>query len=383
MRAHNIYPAVNVDDVFMKRLKKSIEENTDETYTLFSPYDVPELCDLYGEEFEKKYLEHEERFLKHPELYNLNTKVVEVKKIARILVSMLTESGFPYWTFIDTINKANPYPELGKIRTGNLCQEVMLPANEFEIAVCNLGSLNLGRINGDLKLLEESTRVLARFLDNSIDITSYPHPDCYTTQMRQRANGLGVLGEAEYIACNKIHFGSQEHLEKIDEIYGLIDRVTREVSQELAEEKGSCQIPGIRNAYRLCIAPNTTTGLYASTTSGCEPVYKTAWVEHKGNIPNVTMTAPHINADNFEYYKSAFEIDQYALIDATARRQKYIDMSISFSLFFDANKSKGIDLIKQYIYAWEKGIKSLYYLRNVKVDNKIETPDIACVGCAN
>lgn len=385
MRAHNINMAVNVDDVFMERLTDSIENNVSRTYTQFDPYDVPELLEVYGEEFKKKYEEHEKRFLTNPELYNPNTEVVDVKVIARWMIEVQLELGFPYVTFIDTVNRANPHPEFGRIRTGNLCQEVMLPAEDNQIAVCNLGSVNFARINGDEDLLRKAVRVLGRFLDNSIDTTTYPHPFAEETQMLYRANGMGVMGESEYIARNKIHFGSDEHMEVIDRLYGIMDEETRKLSKELAEEKGSCGVPGERNAYRMCIAPNTSTGLFASTTSGCEPAYGHTWVEKKGQVPSVTMTAPGLTLDNWDYYKDAFNIDQYKMIDATARRQKYVDMSISHSFFLDLSKGlNGLDLLKLYIYAWKKGLKSAYYVRSkVKRNEDLQDVQISCSGCAN
>lgn len=385
MRAHNINMAVNVDDVFMERLKDSIENNVSRTYTQFDPYDVKDLFDVYGDEFKKRYEEHERKFLENPKHYNPNTEVVDVKTIARWMIEVQLELGFPYVTYIDTINKANPHPELGKIRTGNLCQEVMLPAEDDQIAVCNLGSINFARINGDEELLRKSVRVLGRFLDNSIDVTEYPHPFAYETQMKYRANGMGVMGEAEYIAKNKIHFGSEEHLAEIDRLYGIMDETTKELSRELALEKGSCGIEGERNAYRMCVAPNTSTGLFASTTSGCEPVYGHTWIEKKGQVPSITMTAPGLTLDNWDYFKDAFNIDQYKMIDATSRRQKYVDMSISHSLFFDMSDGKnGLDLLKLYIYAWDKGLKSVYYIRSkMKRNDQLEDVQIQCTGCAN
>lgn len=384
MRAHNISPAVNVDDVFMERLVDAYENKNPRTYTLFDPYDVPELLDLYGEEFKERYEYHENRFQEDPSIYNPNTKVVKVIEIARWLISAQSDNGFPYVTYIDTVNKGNPHPEFGKIRTGNLCQEVMLPADDYQIAVCNLGSINLARIGMDFDLLAKASKVLSRFLDNSIDTTTYPHENAERTQKLYRANGVGVMGEAELIALNQIHFGSEEHLELIDKIYSTIDKATRESSKELAALKGSCGAEGERNAYRMCIAPNTSTGLFASTTSGCEPVYGRSWVESKGQVPSIPMTAPGLTLDNWEYYLDAFNIDQKAMINATSRRQKYIDMSISHSFFYDTSKMNGANLLELYIHAWKMKLKSVYYVRS-KVDRNenLEDVKIQCSACAN
>lgn len=200
-----------------------------------------------------------------------------------------------------------------------------------------------------------------------------------------------MLGEAEFVANKQVYFGSDEHLELIDLVYGTIANTALEYSKELAVEKGSSIVEGLRNLYRMCIAPNTSSGIFASTTAGCEPAYAKVWIESKQKLHNIRMTAPNINVENFKYYQNAFEIDQKRMITASGRRQKYIDMSISHSIFkaLDGD-TKASDILHLVIHAWKEGLKSIYYLRskqptNSFLDDEIKTSngDISCVGCTN
>lgn len=390
-RAHNLSIAVAADDVFMERWEEynrlsnnnaSIEEIREITYTLFDPYDVPDLCEKYGEDFKKRYLEYEKEFLNNPKKFNSNTEVVPVGKVVHAILSTIAKTNYPYVTFIDTVNNKHRFPELGIIRCGNLCQEVMMPADDDQIAVCNLASINLARTSDNLDILEETSKVLVRFLDNSIDTTRYPHINAEKTQKRYRSIGIGCMGEAEYIAVNKIHFGSDEHKDYINKIYGFIRNVVEKTSNELVNEKGSCAIEGVRNAYLMCVAPNTSSGVFGSTTSGIEPTYGRVFTDSRTGNYAMRITAPKINIDNYEYYKTAFEIDQYKMIDMTAERQKHIDMSISHSIFKDMNNCSLLELSSLYVYAWKKGLKSLYYLRGKKNNDKADEKE-NCTMCAN
>lgn len=121
LRGHNLYTAINFDDVFMSRLDEAISSGEDRTYTLFDPYDVKVLCDKFGEDFKNEYIKLEEEFVKNPKKFNKNTRVMSVREIARKVLTSYCNTGFPYWTFIDTINNNHEHPFLGKIRTGNLC----------------------------------------------------------------------------------------------------------------------------------------------------------------------------------------------------------------------------------------------------------------------
>ena len=275
--------------------------------------------------------------------------------------------------------------------TGN-CVEITQPTDENHTAVCNLGSLNLGQ----LKTVEEmvqTSKILTRFLDSIVSVTDYPTLNSRETQLARRSIGIGVIGEAEWLAQNHIMYGSDEHEHSIIDIYGNVSNAIEDTSKELAKEKGSCVIDGIRNAYRMAIAPNTSSGLLAGSTCSCEPIYAREWAENS-KLGTYKMVAPHVTVDNLQYYPNAYELDQGRLLELTALRQKYVDMSISHSVYIDPtnymNTGKPVsarDIARLILKAHELGVKTLYYFRAKARKNTnleaTEKPKISCVGCEN
>lgn len=385
-RGQDLFYAVSASDLFIKRIK----ENT--KWTLFDPRDVPELSETWGEEFEKLYLQAEEDFLSGKRKFNPNTKQVEIADlVSKMMYNWVTE-GKLFWFFKDTVNRAHEHKHLGIIRSSNLCCEITMPTDENRTAVCNLGSINLSRVES-IEDLVKTSKLAARFLDDVIDVTEYHSERAEKTQKAMRSFGCGTIGEAEYIATRQIHYGSPEHIEVIKELYGTISNTLKETSIELAKERGSCEaVPGIRNAYRMAIAPNTSTSLFAGSVASCEPIYAKETVEIS-KLGNYKVMAPNISIDNIAYYKNAFEIDQKVLIDTNAIRQQFVDMSISQSLYIDATDYMGIgrpvsamDIIKLIIRAHSKGLKTLYYFRSKakKNDSAITGKGgITCSGCEN
>lgn len=385
-RGQDLFYAVSASDLFIKRIK----ENT--KWTLFDPRDVPELSETWGEEFEKHYLQAEEDFLSGKRKFNPNTKQIEIADlVSKMMYNWVTE-GKLFWFFKDTVNRAHEHKHLGIIRSSNLCCEITMPTDENRTAVCNLGSINLSRVES-IEDLTKTSKLAARFLDDVIDVTEYHSERAEKTQKAMRSFGCGTIGEAEYIATRQIHYGSPEHIEVIKELYGTISNTLKETSIELAKERGSCEaVPGIRNAYRMAIAPNTSTSLFAGSVASCEPIYAKETVEIS-KLGNYKVMAPNISIDNIAYYKNAFEIDQKVLIDTNAIRQQFIDMSISQSLYIDATDYMGtgrpvsaMDIIKLIIRAHSKGLKTLYYFRSKakKNDSAITGKGgITCSGCEN
>lgn len=385
-RGQDLFYAVSASDIFIKRIK----ENT--KWTLFDPRDVPELSETWGEEFEKHYLQAEEDFLSGKRKFNPNTKQIEIADlVSKMMYNWVTE-GKLFWFFKDTVNRAHEHKHLGIIRSSNLCCEITMPTDENRTAVCNLGSINLSRVES-IEDLTKTSKLAARFLDDVIDVTEYHSERAEKTQKAMRSFGCGTIGEAEYIATRQIHYGSPEHIEVIKELYGTISNTLKETSIELAKERGSCEaVPGIRNAYRMAIAPNTSTSLFAGSVASCEPIYAKETVEIS-KLGNYKVMAPNISIDNIAYYKNAFEIDQKVLIDTNAIRQQFIDMSISQSLYIDATDYMGtgrpvsaMDIIKLIIRAHSKGLKTLYYFRSKakKNDSAITGKGgITCSGCEN
>ena len=385
-RAQDLFLAASIPDIFIKRIKES------GMWTLFDPRDVPELTETYGDEFTAKYEEAERNFIQGIGKWNPNTKQIPVKELLGKMIYNWSTEGKLFWFFKDTVNRAHEHKDLGIIRSSNLCVEITQPTDENHTAVCNLGSLNLGQ----LKTIEEmvqTSKILTRFLDSIVSVTDYPTLNSRETQLARRSIGIGVIGEAEWLAQNHIMYGSDEHEHSIIDIYGNVSKAIEDTSKELAKEKGSCIIDGIRNAYRMAIAPNTSSGLLAGSTCSCEPIYAREWAENS-KLGTYKMVAPHVTVDNLKYYPNAYELDQGRLLELTALRQKYVDMSISHSVYIDPtnymNTGKPVsarDIARLILKAHELGVKTLYYFRAKARKNTnleaTEKPKISCVGCEN
>lgn len=321
-----------------------------------------------------------------PVKHNYNRVATEFVRVVSVV-----DEGYVMATYCGNEPKRHKLMFNG-VLTGN-CMEVTQPTDENTTAVCNLGSLNLGQLD-TIEDMIKTAKVLTRFLDNVIQVSNYSSPQVERTQIARRSMGIGVIGEAEYIATRHIDYGSGEHKVLADEMYSKISEAIEMTSRELAAEKGGCEVdPTIRNAYRMAIAPNTSSGLLAGSTCSCEPVFAREWSENS-KLGTYKMVAPHIAIDNINYYKNAYEIDQGKLLEMTAIRQKYIDMSISHSVYIDPNDYQGTgkpvtakDIARLILKAHELSIKTLYYFRSkAKKNDKLDTaekPKIACVGCEN
>jgi ribonucleoside-diphosphate reductase alpha chain len=279
-RAHDLFPAIWINDLFMKRVQE------DAIWSLFDPYQAKELSLLHGEAFEKRYLEMEndDSFLKER---------IKAKDLWRKILTSYFETGSPFLCFKDNANKANPNDHYGVIRSSNLCTEIFqnttpnhylikakfedgdfLTFEEEEIvkvdggvekpakkitaldsidgrqvfivekekvdgatAVCNLASVNLSRINTK----EDIDRIVPtaiRALDNVIDLNFYPLEKVKRTNLKSRSIGLGVMGEAQMLAEHGIAWGSQEHFDKVDEVLEAVSYNAISASSDLAVEKG-------------------------------------------------------------------------------------------------------------------------------------------------
>lgn len=468
-RTHDLFPALWICDLFMKR----VSENA--LWSLFDPYECGELTDLYGEEFEKKYIELEE----NPDIFK---EKINAKDLWKKILTNYFESGLPFLCFKDNANRVNPNSHKGIIRSSNLCTEifqntmptsysvkvefddgsfghyeqneevkldsgVIKKANKLtsldsidnksifiterigsggETAVCNLASINLSKINTK----EDIARVVPiaiRMLDNVIDLNFYPSRKVRATNLKNRAIGLGVMGEAEMLATSQIEWGSKEHFEKIDKLMELISFNAIESSSNLALEKGSYEefsgsnwskgiFPidlantealkltertlldvcdwdslrekvkkdGLRNGYLMAIAPTSSISILVGTTQTIEPIYRKKWYEENlsGMIPNVV---PNLTLNTYNFYKNAYEIEQLDIIKAAAIRQKWIDQGQSVNIFMDLSKASGKYLNEIYTLAWKLGLKSTYYLRSQSPDAEKQTNDVMdrSVECFN
>ena len=234
-RTHDLNTAVWVPDLFMKRLINN------ETWTLFSPDEAPELHHTYGSKFEEVYTKYEK--LADEGKIRLFKKI-PAKKLWRKLITMLYETGHPWITFKDPCNVRSPQDHAGMIYSSNLCTEITLNTSRDEHAVCNLGSVNLSRHidengNIDWEKLKDTVKLAVRMLDNVIDLNFYPTKEAENANLRHRAIGLGMMGFQDVLFKKRIPFDTWEAVELSDKIMEFISYYAILASSELARERGT------------------------------------------------------------------------------------------------------------------------------------------------
>lgn len=375
--AKELFIGSSMSDIFMERVQ------TNGTWTMFDPYDVPQLTEIYGEEFTKEYIRLEARLAASPESFTNAPTVVEAKELWKKMQKYYWETGMPFIFFKDSANNAHEAPEVGIIRSTNLCTEIFQAADENKTILCNLGSINLAKVHTE----EQMARVVpiaARMLDNISDLNYYAIPKTEANQKHTRAIGMGIAGEAEMLANMHIMYGSEKHIEVLHEVYGRFAKYSDQASIDLGTEKGEwAPGKGFRNAYRRAIAPTSSIGILLGTSACHEPVFGKVWVE-ENKIGAMKVTAPGITPNNFAFYVDAYVVDQEDAVRATATRQRYIDQGISHNMYFRPGTS-GKKVFDTIMLAHKLGMKSLYYLRSESPSlNEEDTRDtsVACFGCA-
>ncbi|AGF49312.1 ribonucleoside-diphosphate reductase subunit alpha [Candidatus Kinetoplastidibacterium galati] len=237
-RTHDMNTSNWIPDLFMKR----VMENKD--WTLFSPSDCPDLHEKYGKDFEQAYNKYETK--------TINGEIKLFKKIPAVslwrkMLSMLFETGHPWITFKDTCNVRSPQQHIGVIHSSNLCTEITLNTNETEIAVCNLGSINLNnhmKISNsnsfelDLKKLQKTTTIAMRMLDNIIDINYYAVLKAKQSNEKHRPVGLGIMGFQDCLHMMRISYASNEAIDFADKSMEAICYYSYLASSNLAKERG-------------------------------------------------------------------------------------------------------------------------------------------------
>ena len=233
-RTHDMNTANWVPDLFMKRVFE------DGDWTLFSPNDVPDLHDLYGAAFEARYNEYEARAARG-ELKP--SKTLKAQGLWRKMLGMIFETGHPWVTFKDPCNLRSPQQHAGVVHSSNLCTEITLNTSADEIAVCNLGSVNLpqhienGVLNQDK--LRKTVRTAIRMLDNVIDINYYSVPQAEKSNLRHRPIGLGIMGFQDALYKIDVPYASDDAVAFADQSMEAISYYAIESSSELAVERGS------------------------------------------------------------------------------------------------------------------------------------------------
>jgi ribonucleoside-diphosphate reductase alpha chain len=235
-RTHDMNTANWIPDLFMKRVQENKE------WTLFSPHDVADLHDLYGSEFDQAYAEYEAK-AESGEIKLF--KKVSALDMWRKMLTLLFETGHPWITFKDPCNIRSPQQHVGSIHSSNLCTEITLNTSNDEIAVCNLGSVNLPQHITDGELdqakLERTIRTAMRMLDNVIDINYYSVPQARRSNLRHRPVGIGIMGFQDALYQKGIAYGSEQAVYFADESMEKVSYCAIKASAELAQERGAYQ----------------------------------------------------------------------------------------------------------------------------------------------
>ena len=334
-RTHDMNTANWVPDLFMKRVEQ------DKNWTLFSPGETPELHDLIGKEFEAKYEEYERK----AEAGEMDqAKSIPAKELWRKMLTMLFETGHPWITFKDSCNLRSPQQHTGVIHSSNLCTEITLNTSADEIAVCNLGSVNLARHMKDGALDEEKVKqtvsTAIRMLDNVININYYSVDTAKNSNLKHRPIGLGMMGFQDALYEQNIAYCSDEAVNFADKSMELISYCAIGASSDLAKERGKYEtfdgslwskgiLPkdsieilaenrgseylnvdrsetldwdtlrqrvmtdGMRNSNVMAIAPTATISNITGVTQSIEPTYQNLYV--KSNLSGeFTIVNPHL-----------------------------------------------------------------------------------------
>lgn len=236
-RTHDMNTANWIPDLFMKRvMEKGV-------WTLFSPSDAPDLHDKVGKAFEEAYTGYEAKAARGElKLF----KTIQALDLWRKMLSMLFETGHPWITFKDPCNIRSPQQHVGVVHSSNLCTEITLNTNDSEIAVCNLGSINMPahmkEIDGELRLdhvkLQKTIRTAMRMLDNVIDINYYAVKKARDSNLRHRPVGLGIMGFQDCLHMMRIPYASNDAVQFADNSMEAVCYYAYYASTELAEERG-------------------------------------------------------------------------------------------------------------------------------------------------
>ncbi|MEX3778058.1 ribonucleoside-diphosphate reductase subunit alpha [Acinetobacter baumannii] len=232
-RTHDMNTANWVPDLFMQRVFKDGE------WTLFTPSETPDLHDLTGAEFAERYAYYESVAKEQ----NMLHKKVRAKDLWRKMLSMLFETGHPWITFKDVCNLRSPQQHVGVVHSSNLCTEITLNTNQDEIAVCNLGSINLVQhVKGgvlDREKLARTVKTAVRMLDNVIDINYYAVPQAKNSNLKHRPVGMGIMGFQDALYEMGMAYGSDEAVNFADESMEVISYYAIQTSSDLAVERGA------------------------------------------------------------------------------------------------------------------------------------------------
>ena len=433
-RTHDMNTANWIPDLFMKRVMENAE------WTLFSPSNVPQLHDTTGKAFEDAYLRYEDKVARGE--LKLFKKIPAVQ-LWRKMLSMLFETGHPWITFKDPCNLRSPQQHVGVVHSSNLCTEITLNTSADEIAVCNLGSINLvahlTEQGLDFQKIRKTISTAMRMLDNVIDINYYAVDKARNSNLRHRPVGLGIMGFQDCLHRLRVPYATPEAVEFADRSMEMVAYAAYWASTELAEERGRyASFPGslwdrgimpqdsldllaaerggyvevdrsaaldwdalrgrikrhgMRNSNCIAIAPTATIANIIGVSASIEPTYQNLFVKSNlsgeftvvneylvtdlkqaglwdevmiadlkyfdGNLARIDRAPAELR----RLYATAFEVEPKWLVEAAARRQKWIDQSQSLNIYMAGASGKRLD--ETYKLAWIRGLKTTYYLRSM------------------
>ena len=453
-RTHDMNTANWVPDLFMKRVMEGAAHPQDPSkgqWTLFSPSNCPDLHDKFGRAFEEAYTRYEEKAARGDiKLF----KKVAAADLWRRMLTMLFETGHPWITFKDACNVRSPQQHVGVVHSSNLCTEITLNTSDTEIAVCNLGSVNLAQHVSETGLdqvkLKKTIATAMRMLDNVIDINYYAVKKARDSNLRHRPVGLGIMGFQDALYELKLPYASERAVEFADRSMEAVCYHAYWASTELAKERGRYSsyrgslwdrgiLPsdtldllaaergtlsgdgaalvdvdrsssldwtalrariaehGMRNSNCVAIAPTATISNVVGVSASIEPSFGNLSV--KSNLSGeftivneylvrdlkqaglwdevMVMDLKHFDGslkridrvpeDLKALYATAFEIETRWLVEAAARRQKWIDQAQSLNIYMAGASGKKLD--ETYKLAWLRGLKTTYYLRTQSATN--------------
>jgi len=437
-RTHDMNTANWIPDLFMRRVMEGGD------WTLFSPSTCPDLHDKFGAAFELAYTAYEAQ-AERGEIKLF--KRMHALDLWRKMLSMLFETGHPWITFKDACNVRSPQQHVGVVHSSNLCTEITLNTGPSEIAVCNLGSVNLAQhlLDGaiDQVKLKRTVATAMRMLDNVIDINYYAVKKARDSNLRHRPVGLGVMGFQDALYQLRLPYASAAAVEFADRSMEAVCFHAYWASTDLAAERGRYSsyrgslwdrgiLPqdtldmlaaergtaadgstyvdvdrstsmdwdtlrqriaqhGMRNSNCVAIAPTATISNIIGVDASIEPCFGNLSV--KSNLSGeftvindylvrdlkrlglwddvMVMDLKHFDGslrsidrvpDEIKrLYATAFEVEAEWLVEAAARRQKWIDQAQSLNIYMAGASGKKLD--ETYKLAWQRGLKTTYYLR--------------------
>ncbi|SNU01044.1 ribonucleoside-diphosphate reductase class Ib alpha subunit [Ruaniaceae bacterium KH17] len=403
---------------------------------LFSPYDVER---IYGVPFSD--ISVTEKYHEMVDNKQIRKKKINARQFFQMLAEIQFESGYPYIMFEDTVNRANPVA--GKVVMSNLCSEILqvsspsvynddLSYKEIGKDIsCNLGSMNIAKSmeSPDLgRTVGTAIRALTAVSDQtSIDSV----PSIVKGNNESHAIGLGQMNLHGYLAKERIYYGSEEGLDFTNIYFYTVLFHALTESNKLAIERGQAfggfenskyasgeffekyvdqvwepktarvrelfegiHIPtqadwaalrdsvmehGIYNQNLQAVPPTGSISYINHSTSSIHPIVSKIEIRKEGKIGRVYYPAPYMTNENLEYYQDAYEIGYEKIIDTYAEATQHVDQGLSLTLFFPSTATTR-DINKAQIYAWKKGIKTLYYIRLRQM--ALEGTEVeGCVSC--